>query len=160
MNRLLPLLVLVVGLPACTSVNQRESADPETQFGHRAEESEDGRVTTVIEPEVGTEVYRYTPANVNEVTARVQPYSGEPVAAEILVKGAFPDSCTELHEAEQSRSGNIVEVTLTSRRPQGAMCASVIRPYRFYLLLDGTFSEGSYTAKVNGTTTTFQVGTP
>ena len=35
------------------------------------------------------------------------------------------------------------------RRPNGTVCASVMRPYRFYVLLEGNFDDGNYALKVN-----------
>ena len=157
--RYLATIALAALLASCTTV-QQEEVDPDKQFGHRVEENRDGRVTTVIGPEDGSQVYRYTDAHVDEVHVRPAPERGEPVAVEILVKGAFPDSCTELHNAGQSRGGNIVDVTLTTRRPQGAMCAAVIRPFRFYLMLDGEYAPGPYTVKVNGQAHPFEIRTP
>jgi len=36
----------------------------------------------------------------------------------------------------------------------------VMRPYRFYLRLDGTYGEGSYTLKLNNRVFPFSVRTP
>ncbi|MFT5142457.1 MAG: hypothetical protein ACI80V_001353 [Rhodothermales bacterium] len=158
--RALLLGLLTAGLVAgCTSVRQ-ETPDPDGEFGTRVTEQEDGRITTVIGPEDGTEVYRYADAFTDDVRVRPEPESSEPVAVEVLIKGAFPDSCTELHEAGQTRAGNIVNVTLRTRRPQGALCAAVIKPYRFYLLLEGGFAPGPYTVKVNGGAHPFEVKAP
>ncbi|MBO6575728.1 MAG: hypothetical protein JJ896_12060 [Rhodothermales bacterium] len=155
-RRVLP-IVLSCFLAGCVSTAGNEPMDPDKQFGHRETDTNDGRVTTVIGPEDGSQTYRYARAQVEEVHVRPGPRSGDPVPVEILVKGAFPDSCTELHEAEQVRSGNIVEVTLTTRRPQGALCAAVIRPYRFYLLLSGQYAAGPYTIKVNEAAFPFEI---
>jgi hypothetical protein len=151
---------LAAGLVAgCTSARQ-ETPDPEGDFGTRSPEQEDGRTTTVIGPEDGSQVYRYADAFTDHVRVRPEAVSSEPVAVEVLIEGAFPDSCTELHDANQTRSGNILEVTLRTRRPQGALCAAVIKPFRFYLLLDGAFSPGPYTLKVNGGAHPFEVKAP
>ena len=76
---------------------------------------------------------------------------------EVLIKGALPDACAALDEAEQARVVNLIDVTLTMRRPRGALCAQVVRPFRFYLPLDGTFPPGSYTLKVNGAAYPFRI---
>ncbi len=71
------------------------------------------------------------------------------VPVEILVKGSLPDGCTELHEVSQERFGHIIHLNVRMRRPQGSVCTRVMRPYRFYLRLDGLFEEGHYTLKLN-----------
>ena len=104
--------------------------------------------------------YLVTPAVLDSVAVRpaqrVAP-PGEAVPVEILVKGALPDACSELGEATQTRAMNLIDVTLTMRRPRGAACAQVVRPFRFYLPLDGTFPPGSYTLKVNGAAYPFRI---
>lgn len=157
-----PLYVAVILIPllgGCTSVRKAD-LDPEKQFGHRAEDSTDGRITTVIAPPKGDQAYRYNDAFVDEVSVRPARGIPMPVPVEILVKGAFPDSCTELHEAVQKRSGNLIEVSLRTRRPQSALCASVVRPFRFYLTLEGVFEAGPYTLKLNGDAYPFEVHEP
>jgi len=143
-------------LTSCAALGQTER-DPTEQFGHRELESEGGRVTTVIEAADDTRAYRYADAFVDEVQVRPAPESAEPVAVEVLVKGAFPDACTELHEVSQVRSASLIDVNLKTRRPQNALCASVLRPYRFYLILEGTYAPGAYTLKLNGSVHAFEV---
>ena len=149
---ILPLLFLV----GCLSANKAQT-EPDSTFGNRSEDGDEGRVTTVIGPAKGNQVYRYGEAFVDDVTVRPATGDALELPVEVLIKGAFPDSCTELHEANQVRSGNLIEVTLRTRRPQGAMCASVIRPFRFYLTLDGLFEAGPYTLKLNGGVHPFEV---
>ena len=43
------------------------------------------------------------------------------------------------------------------RQPKETVCAAVVRPFRFYLVLDGAFEAGSYTLRFNGAPTPFQV---
>lgn len=157
--RALSFALVLVTLAGCTTV-RRDNPTPETQFGQRDDTSEDGRVTTVIGPADGSQVYRYRDALVEEVFVRHAPPSDQPVAVEVLVKGAFPDSCTELHEATQERSANQISVTLRTRRPQGALCAAVIRPFRFYLELEGSYAPGNYTLSLNGGAHPFQIRAP
>ncbi len=157
--RTLSFALALLILAGCTTV-RRDDPKPETQFGQRDDSSEDGRVTTVIGPADGSQVYRYRDAMVEEVFVRLAPPAPQPVEVEVLVKGAFPDSCTELHEAMQERSANQISVTLSTRRPQGALCAAVIRPFRFYLLLEGTYAAGHYTLNLNGGAHPFQIRAP
>lgn len=157
--RYLPAVLALLILAGCTTIRREEPA-PETQFGHREEVSDDGRVTTVIAPADGSQVYRFRDASIEEVTVRPAPPSLQATPVEVLVKGAFPDSCTELHEAVQSRTAAIVSVKLTTRRPQGALCAAVIRPFRFYLLLEGSYEPGPYTLRLNGEAYPFEIRSP
>ena len=43
------------------------------------------------------------------------------------------------------------------RQPRETVCAAVVRPFRYYLVLDGAYPAGSYTLTLNGSVTPFQV---
>ncbi|WP_457652190.1 hypothetical protein [Rhodocaloribacter sp.] len=136
---------------------------PDDQFGNRVEgQGPDGRRTVVITPPDSARTYLYYPAVYDTVHVRpaLPTDAHTPVPVEVLVKGAFPDACMELHDVTQKRSGHLIEVTLTMRKPEGAVCASVLRPYRFYLTLEGTYEPGNYTLKLNGRTHPFVVRAP
>ncbi len=154
------LAVVLVMAPACATLRSSEPATDD-RFGSRIEGTDpDGRETIVISPpEQGREWAAY-PATFESVTVRPEPVQGQPVAVEILVKGAFPDACTELHAVTQERTGNIVDVTLDMRRERGAVCAAVLKPYRFYLMLDGRYAAGPYTLKLNGQAFPFEIRAP
>lgn len=136
---------------------------PDEQFGHRyEEEGPEGRRTIIISPADSAESYFYYPAVFDTVTVRpalfgTQAEMDGAVPVEILVKGAIPDGCTQLHDVSQERSGHIIEVDFQMRRPQGAVCTQVRRPYRFYLQLAGTYSPGNYTLKLNDRAIPFTV---
>lgn len=143
----------------------REVVNPESRFGHRVEDGADeSRQTITVTPPDTSRSYRFFAATYDEINVR--PASPDPdagstaVAVELLIKGAFPDACSELHDVEQQRTGNLVDITLTMRRQRGAVCASVLRPYRFYLTLEGTYSPGSYRISLNGGSHTFQIRSP
>lgn len=158
----LPAILLSVA--GCLGTS-REVVDPDDQFGHRVEEeSNDGRRTITITPPDTTRSYRYFPATYDEVNVRpapLEPDADSPaVPVEVLVKGAFPDACSELHSVEQHRTGNLLDITLTMRRQRGAVCASVLRPYRFYLTLEGRYAPGSYRIQLNESVHTFQIHAP
>jgi len=110
--------------------------------------------------------YLYYPTPVDTVHVRIAPYDPEiptdvqEVAVEILAKGGLPDACSELHQVEQSRTAHILNVNLDLRRPKGVVCATVIRPYRFYLKLDGTFGQGAYTLRLNDRAYNFEIRAP
>lgn len=158
------LTVVLLAVTGCLGTS-REAVNPDDQFGHRAErQSDDGRRTIAITPPDTSRTYRYFPAFYDEVNVRPGPTDpNSPSAAvevELLIKGAFPDACSELHSVEQQRTGNLLEITLTMRRQRGAVCASVLRPYRFYLTLDGTYTPGSYRIQLNDGVHTFQIHAP
>lgn len=159
-NRIL--MVTLVGLAGCSTLRPMD-APPDERFGTRIEGTDsEGRETMIIAPPDGERSWATYPAVFETVTVRPQPMSasGDPVAVEILVKGAFPDACTELHEVTQDRTANLVDVRLTMRREQGAVCAAVLRPYRFYLLLEGRYAPGAYSLKVNDRAFPFEIRAP
>ena len=159
MRLLLP-LVLMVGLAACAGSGD-DSVSPDEQFGHRYEGiAPDGRETVLIEPADSSAVYIELPVFLDSVhvrSAHREALPGEAVPVEVLIKGALPDACSELNEATQERMEHFVEVTLTVRRPRGAICTEVVRPFRFYLPLDGTFAPGSYSLRINGAAHPFRI---
>lgn len=121
-----------------------------SEFGNRIDgTTQDGRKTIVITLADDATDYRFFDAVYESVTIRPAAPRRGGVPVEVLIKGSFPDSCSDLHSVDQQRAGNLLLVTLTMRRPQSAVCASVLRPYRFYLDLDGVFLPGSYSLKLN-----------
>jgi hypothetical protein len=155
------LLLLLLSLSGIGCTNTRSSGPtPDEQFGHRFDgEAPDGRVTVTLTPADTAQAYFYFPAVVDTLIIRPAGFTDgtEAVAVEALVKGALPDACMELHRMQQERAGNLITVALEMRRPQGAICASVLRPYRFYLSLEGTYAPGPYTLRLNDRPWPFQV---
>lgn len=158
--RVLFSLGLAMGLIGCAGSGD-ESVAPDDQFGHRYEGvAPDGRETVLIEPGDSSETFVELPVALDSVhvrPARREALPGEAVPVEVLIKGALPDACSQLNEANQQRMEHFVTVTLTVRRPRGAMCADVVRPFRFYLPLDGTFAPGSYSLRINGAAHPFRI---
>lgn len=159
-------VLLLVGA-GCAGSRAAEETPPDQRFGHRyEEEAPDGRRTIAITPPDSAMAYFYYPATFDTVLVRPAPFDvnipaqGQVVDVEVLVKGAFPDACMELHTIGQERTGNIINATLEMRRPQGAICASVRRPYRFYVALEGRYGLGNYTLKLNGEAILFQILPP
>ena len=146
-----------LGSPGCGLLRSKPA--PETRFGDRtAPVTEDAEVLTVSAPD-SNRVYFYTGAPVETVVPRIEGPAApaEGARVELFVRGAFPDACYELHDVTQTRRANYVDVTLRVRRPQGAVCATVVRPYRFYLQLDDRLPPGPYVVTVNGTAYPFEV---
>ena len=160
MLRYLTLAIVVLAIGACKSSAPTMVVEDQ-QFGHRYEgTAPDGRETHIIEPAEANQEFVVHPAVFDSVLVRPQvpldmPSEGRVV--ELLIKGSFPDSCTRLHAVSQERSGNIINMSLEMRRPKGQLCASVVRPYRFYVSLDGKYPPGHYTVKVNGRVRTFRI---
>lgn len=158
--RLLSLLVLSVSLAACAGTGDG-SVSPDEQFGHRYEGvAPDGRETVLIQPADSSAEYIELPVLLDSVhvrPARREALPGEAVPVEVLVKGALPDACSELNAAAQERLEHFINVTLTVRRPRGAVCAEVVRPFRFYLPLDGTFTPGAFVLRINGAAHPFRI---
>lgn len=150
--------LLLIG--ACSGPRGSADETPDMQFGHRFEgEDPDGRRTLTIYEPVLQQAFTVLPATFESITVRPAPLTDEDdqVAVEILIKGAFPDACIELHQFNQERSGNLIEATLDMRRPDDVVCMNVRRPYRLYLMLEGTFTEGHYVLKVNGEAVPFTI---
>lgn len=149
-------LALVFGVLMLLAAGCRATREPElgTQFGQR----EAGEGETLLIEEPGTEEFFAYPAPFSEVTFRAgpaEPDGRRPV--ELLIKGALPDACSALHDVRQVQAVRLIEVTLEMRRPKGAVCAQVVRPYRFYYVLAEPLAPGDYTLRLNGAVHPFTV---
>lgn len=160
MTRGLALIALTASLAACSGATRTGDA----RYGDRARTdgdawADDGRETLLIGPPADSTAFFVYPAVVDSVAVRAagRAAPGEAVAVEVLVKGALPDACSALNAVTQSRTGHFVTLTLTMRQPRGAVCAQVVRPYRFYVSLDDALPAGSYTLTLNGRVTPFQI---
>ena len=166
MRFLLSLLVAgaAFGLSACAGGSEAAGGQPPgDRFGYRmGGTGPDGRETVLLAPISDSTRYLFFPAVVDSVAVRPagRPAPGDAVAVEVLVKGALPDACAELTEVEQERQGRYVTVELLMRQPRETVCAQVVRPFRFYLMLDGAYEAGSYMLTLNGTDHPFQILPP
>jgi len=156
------IVLIAVAFSGCLALAPLEKED---EFGHRVDgTTDDGRQTIMISAPDESVEYRFFDATYESVTIRPAAVTLSNqltgVAVEVLVKGSFPDSCSELHDVVQQRAGNLILATLTMRRPQGAVCASVMRPYRYYLDLEGNYVPGSYSLKLNESSHPFMVRPP
>lgn len=164
---LLITVLLFGGASAGCSSSEPTQLPPDQRYGHRYDghRAPDGRLNLELTPPEPDTDYFYYPAIYDSVNVRPAPFTraqgGEPATSvELLIKGSFPDDCTELHDVEQERAGNIVNVQATMRRAQGAVCHRVRRAYRFYVPIEGTFRPGDYTLKVNRINYTFSLRVP
>ncbi|MFV1980745.1 MAG: hypothetical protein ACC655_06290 [Rhodothermia bacterium] len=102
--------------------------------------------------------YRMSPAVFDTVIVRSVPaVENEPRVVEALLKGSFPDGCTELQQLMQSKTAGGQSATLTMRRPVSAICTQVVRPYRFFFELDFRYPPGDYMLVVNDRSFAFTV---
>lgn len=153
-------------LAACAGTRPADRP-PEERFGHRPDEEagDERQLLTLTAPD-SARAYFYYPTTFDTLVVRPASFEAErpaevqQVPVEVLVKGALPDACSDLHDLQQERAGHIINITFTMRRPQGAVCASVVRPYRFYFMLEGAYGVGAYTLKVNGQVHPFVVRAP
>jgi hypothetical protein len=81
-----------------------------------------------------------------------------PPTVEARVQGTLGDGCTELHSVKQERSGNVITVTILSKRPKDAICTQIAKMYEETIKLEGEFPAGSYELNVNDNESTFTVG--
>ena len=74
----------------------------------------------------------------------------------IYIKGGLSDSCTTFHELTTERSGNIINIEVTTQRPKDAVCAQVYSFFEKNANLGSDFTSGeTYTVNVNDKTTSF-----
>ena len=159
------LFALVVSgvLAACAGGGASGDGAARDGFGYRVGGvSSDGRETVLLAPVTDSTRYLLFPAVVDSVAVRPagRPAPGDAVAVEVLVKGSLPDACAELTDVTQARASHYVTVDLVMRQPRETVCAQVVRPFRFYLMLDGAYEAGSYTLALNGTSYPFQILPP
>jgi hypothetical protein len=146
-------LAFAAALGACGGAS--EIAEENT-FGAR-EEAEEGRETLLITPPSADEEFFYYPAYFSDVEVRSGPIEAGRRPVELLIRGALPDGCTELHHIGQERTGNLIGVTFEMRKPKGAVCTQVVRPYRFYYTFEQPLPPGDYTLTINDTVEPFTV---
>ena len=155
-----PLLLAAAGvlLAACGGSGEAATVDAD-RFGYRVGGAVGGRQTVAVAPPDTTTRTLVFPVVVDSVGVRAagRPAPGDGVAVEAVIHGAFPDACSVLSDVRQARAGHYVTAALTMRQPLETVCAAVVRPFRYYLVLDGAYPAGSYTLTVNDTPYPFQV---
>lgn len=90
-------------------------------------------------------------------TVEVEERDGEYYA---IVKGSYPDACSETGDIVQQVEGSTILLTVYSTRPEGMVCAQVLTEFTEEILLDTEgLGSGEYTVIVNGdeATTTFSL---
>ena len=156
--RALVLPALALALAACGGSSSTASGPDRDRFGYRVG-SDPTRETILLRPVTDSTQYIFYPAVVDSVAVRPagRPGPGDGVAVEVLVQGALPDACADLNDPTQERQSHFVTVDLLMRQPRERVCTAVVRPFRFYFMLDGMYEAGSYTLRLNGSAVPFQV---
>jgi inhibitor of cysteine peptidase len=94
------------------------------------------------------------PAPIHEV--RVAIAESYPPQVMVYIQGGLSDGCTTFHELKTERSGNMVNITVTTQRPREAVCTQVYGYFEQNVNLGSDFISGqTYTVRVNDKTTSF-----
>ena len=81
-------------------------------------------------------------------SAAVTSYNGQQT---ILIKGQFPDGCTQLGNAEFTLEGDALDISLDAWRDPNMMCAQVLTPFSFlYEELPEKMIRNRDTVRING----------
>ena len=88
------------------------------------------------------------PIQIDTVELVVRESNPPQVAAR--VKGVLGDGCTTLKDITQTRNGATIEITITSQRPNEAMCTMIAQIFDQTIELEGEFPAGEYIVRVNG----------
>jgi hypothetical protein len=75
----------------------------------------------------------------------------------VHVKGLIGDGCSELLPFAQTRSGNVVTLTIQRQRPEMAICTQIAKLFDQVIPLQGSFGPGEYAVRVNTTELAFSV---
>ncbi|UCG54569.1 MAG: hypothetical protein JSV32_08350 [Dehalococcoidia bacterium] len=74
----------------------------------------------------------------------------------LYIKGGLTDGCTEFYKLTQERIGSTINITVTTRRPKGAICTQIYGFFEKNLNLGSNFvSSEEYTIRVNDITHKF-----
>jgi hypothetical protein len=95
-------------------------------------------------------------ASVESLAVAVQPLGSSHV--KVIARGTLPDACTRIDAERRERWGSRIQVTLTTRRESGALCAQVLKPFTKTILIPvAELHPGLYTLEVNGVSRVFDV---
>lgn len=86
---------------------------------------------------------------------RIEAQVADDSSYRFTVHGSLPDPCTSIDQVTVSHENNDWTVTITTTRPSGKMCASVIVPFERELLEVKPDMAASGSLSVNGVKKTF-----
>ena len=93
-------------------------------------------------------------APIHEVSVNIA--ESYPPQVFVHIRGGLADSCTTFHDLTIERSGNIINIAVTTERPKDAICAQVYGYFEKNENLGTDFTSGeTYTVNVNDQTTSF-----
>jgi hypothetical protein len=75
----------------------------------------------------------------------------------VHVHGVLLDGCTFLGTVEQHRVGQLVTVTISTRRTKAEVCTMIAKLVDETIRLEDAFTPGSYAVNVNGVVANFSV---
>ena len=112
-------------------------------------------VTTVgCQPEVDEQEIEIRPAPIHEVQINIA--ESYPPQVFIFIKGGLADGCTTFHELTTERTGNTINIKVTTQRPKDAICAQVYGYFEKNVALGSDFNSGeTYIVNVNDKTKSF-----
>lgn len=91
-------------------------------------------------------------APIHEVTVNIA--ESYPPQLIVHIKGGLSDGCTTFHGIKTERSGNTVNIEVTTERTKEAVCTQVYGYFEKGLNLGSDFTSGeTYTIEVNDVTT-------
>ncbi|MBM3149315.1 MAG: hypothetical protein FJ022_01325 [Chloroflexi bacterium] len=103
---------------------------------------------------IGNQKMEIRPAPIHEV--RVAIAESYPPQVMVYIQGGLTDGCTTFHELKTERTGNTVNIIVTTQRPKNAVCTQVYGQFEQNVNLGSDFVSGqTYTIKVNDKTTSF-----
>jgi len=74
----------------------------------------------------------------------------------VYIKGGLADGCTTFRELTTGRSGNTINITVTTQRPKDAICIQVYGYFEENVNLGADFTSGeTYIINVNDETASF-----
>ncbi|MBN1160593.1 MAG: hypothetical protein JXA17_01400 [Dehalococcoidales bacterium] len=122
---------------------------------------ESGKVTSAIMGGVWDmknnemlEDFEISLAPIHEVTVSFM--ESYPVQVGVYIQGGLRDGCTEFHDIEIAREGDVVNITVTVQHPKDTFCPAIYTYFEKYINLGSDFTTGTtYTLNVNDFTTTF-----
>jgi hypothetical protein len=80
-----------------------------------------------------------------------------PPMVHAVVTGTLPTACSSIESVTQTRTGNVIEVTITARTEREVVCILVLKEVTERVRLEGNFPSGQYVLRVNGVESRFQV---
>ena len=150
MSKWMAILVLAAVLAGCGSAtNTASTSAPAAQ----PTGAPTGAPTAA--PSVDLAANEIKPMPIDMVNVQIR--ESQPVQVAVDVTGSLTDGCTEFHQMSQVRTGNTIEITLTTIRPKDMMCTQDIRTYTNTIALEGEFPSGTYIVRVNGVEQTFTI---